>query len=140
MITLEIARLEEIEELHSLIPEFDPCDFAERIADKKHVLLLKALHDQEPAGYFVGYAKPEGEYYCWMVGVVPRYRRAGVWQHMLNHVEEQSRDKGFTRLSAGTYNSLPEMVTSLVKNRFFVVGVEAAKIPLENRIIFEKVL
>lgn len=137
------ATLPQAVEVHLAIPEFKertPGQLEERLNSKKSLILVAYLNGL-PAGYLIAYDKfGDGSLYCWMVGVIPAFRRQGVLGALMGHLERYAKSTGYTKLRIKTRNNRREMLAYLVKSRFYFTNVvqyphiEDNRIELERRI------
>ena len=141
---VKVAPFEDVFLVHCSIPEF--CDskyknrdyFTKRYCDKVH-LNLCVYEKNEPVGYSVWYEKEEdGSLYCWMVGVIPAFRRKGVLSLMMQFGEDWARKRGYSTLSIKTRNSRREMLSYLILHEYLVLEVEKWDTLIENRILLQK--
>ncbi len=145
-VILSEVSLAEVYRVHERIPEFTihfPYSldtFLERTKDKEMLALVASVQGQA-AGYMVGYDRDgDGSFYCWMTGVDPEYRRKGILQSMMTHMEDWSKAHGYHTLRIKTRNHRREMLSFLVKNDFLFIAIEPQADVTDNRILLEKKL
>ena len=141
--TLRPASFEEIAAIHNRIPEFTPetpAFFAGRCENRK-TLALAAFLNGEPAGYAVCYDRYEdGSLYCWMAGVLPDFRKNGVYSALAAAREAWAIENGFTALTIKTRNNRREMLRWLVNNNFDFIKVDKHDPLADSRIYLVKEL
>ena len=129
--------------LYHAIPEFDtpfgPAEIDQRLAHRP-VCALIAYSGGKPAGFKLGYGTEPELFYSWLGGVLPAYRQSGIAQRLLVAQEQWARAEGYHRLQVKTRNSFPGMLQLLIKNRYYVIGLEKKGPPLEYRLLLEKAL
>ena len=143
MITVKEEKLEIALEVHSHIPEFvetksDKIYFEDRYKGKKKIILC-AYQEEIPVGYLIAYDKYEdGSFYCWMAGVIPKYRKNGALTALMEHLFQHAKENGYTKIKIRTRNNRRKMLHFLVKNGFDFTKVERKERRQENRINLEK--
>jgi GNAT superfamily N-acetyltransferase len=137
-----VAPIPLIASLSASLPEFnDPYSaeaIAERLAGKLH-LSLAAYVDGEPAGFKLGYER-DGEFYSWLGGVLPQYRRSGVAKALAEAQEDWAREQGYTCVNFKTRNRHKDMLIFALKNGFQITGYEEREPLEESRIWLQKQL
>lgn len=128
--------------LSKLIPEFEQPygeeEYRKRL-DGARCLILVAYWQEEPAGFKVGYERPEG-FYSWMGGVLPAFRRKGIADALADAQEDWLRQNGYTHVELKTRNKHSAMLAFALKRGFSVVTTFAHENEAETRIILRKTL
>ena len=106
----------------------------------KEILLLGAFCEGEPAGYKVGYAISPTEFYSWLGGVLPVYRRQGVATRLRLEQEQWATESGYTSILVKSSNRFPAMLQLLLASGYQIVGYEDRDDPLSSKISFRKQL
>lgn len=128
--------------LSEAIPEFEKpygADEYQRRLDGVRHLILVAYWMQEPAGFKVGYERPDG-FYSWMGGVLPQYRRKGIAEALADAQENWARQYGYSHIELKTRRKHQAMLAFALKRGFDVVTTFAHKNDAETRIILRKTL
>ncbi len=147
-IAVKQSTIEEILRVNSKIPEFDKSEtqseFEERYKKKKHLLII-AYVNGKPAGYLIGYDNeqtPNGAksqtFYCWMTGVIPKFRNRGVLKKMMDFQDKWAKNNNYRKIRIKTRNTRREMLLYLVKYGFLIINAESIDKVKENRILLEK--
>lgn len=131
--------------INALIPEFlDDSGkaysleyFAKRIGRKVHLIIV-AYFDGDEAGYLLAYDHADRSFYCWMLGVIPDFRRKGILKALMDYFFEWAKDKGYTKIEIKTKNKRREMLAYLVKYGFLFITVIPAPNIEDNEILLEK--
>jgi len=134
--------LEEILQINKQIPEFKKDtieDFQERLKGKKSYLFGCYLDGKE-AGYLVGYKLNKNEFYIWMAGTIPRYRKKGVMKALMNKTEKLAKKEGYKKIKLKTRNTRRAQLINLVKRNYMFTSVEPFPKTEENRVYLEKEL
>lgn len=127
-------------EISDFNQKFTPNYFEDRYAGKNETILI-AYKDNKPAGYIVAYERDkDGSYYCWMAGVIPKYRRLGMLRLLMSHLEAHTKRLGYKSLKVKTRNNRRGMLAYLVNNGYNIIETSASDRLEENRILFIKEL
>ena len=119
---------------------YDEKYFKERIGNKKNLVLV-AYMGKISVGYMVSYNKfNDGSFYCWMAGVVPKFRKKGALTELMNYLEKWAKAQGYEKIKIKTRNNRREMLSFLIKNGFMFTRVEKREELKDNRIELEKQL
>lgn len=134
--------IEKVVEITKTITEFDqPYNqeyFEDRYQDKEHLILV-AYIDGTPVGYTVSYKKyDDGSFYCWMAGVNQKFRRLGILNKLMEYLYQWAKNHGYKKIKIKTRNNRREMLSFLVKSRFYFIEVETRSSIEDNRILLEK--
>ena len=126
------------------IPEFDKPVSAEAMLERigaAPALLLLCHVEDELAGFKLGYEKSPGEFYSWLGGVLPDFRKLGLAQSMLLTQEQWASEQGYSLLKVKTRNSFPAMLSMLVQNRYQIAAIQGEGVSLaEQKISLQKTL
>lgn len=135
------ALLKKVIELSAKLPEFsEPYPLAEyqkRLAQRPHLLLLSYVEGQL-SGFKLGYQLNESEFYSWLGGVHPDFRRFGLAKAMLLQQEQWARDSGYVRLSVKTRNRFAAMLMLLISQGYQLTGLESAADLSQNKLSLQK--
>ncbi|SQC93478.1 Glutathione transferase fosA [Cedecea neteri] len=142
-ITVRHASLEEILELYHRLPEFEDCrsvaDLQARLATNQTSQLIACVNGV-PAGFKLGYALSETEFYSWLGGVLPEFRRDGAAQALLVEQEKWTVEQGYRTLTVKTRNKFRGMVMMLLKNGYQLIEMEPKGDPDDYRLLLRKPL
>lgn len=141
-ISITVTPLDIVIKVHQKIPEFAPHiqekDFENRYTTKKK-LIITAYLNSTAAGYLIGYEHEEKDsFYCWMLGVIPKFRRKGILTAMMNYLEQWAKKQGYNKIKIKTRNNRYEMLIYLAKKGFLITSVKQKQKIEENRIFLEK--
>lgn len=124
------------------IPEFhnppEASEYEKRLNNNPHLILV-AFDGNRPVGFKVGYER-DGEFYSWMGGVLPSYRRRSLALRLAEKQEEWARRKGYKSVTFKTRNQHKNMLLFALKRGFNVVGFKEKGDVMTNRILLRKVL
>lgn len=142
-ITVREASLKEILALYHRLPEFEDCrseaDLQARLAGNQTSQLIACVNGL-PAGFKLGYALSETEFYSWLGGVLPEFRRDGVAQALLAAQEKWAVEQGYRTLSVKTRNKFRGMLMMLLKNGYQLIEMERKGDPADSRLLLQKSL
>ena len=139
-IVVKEAPIEEAVQINKCVTEFDPYpkEYFETRYKDKDTLIIAAYIDDKPAGYLVGYNVSDNEFYCWMVGVSPVFRRKGVLKALMDYQEKWAKKREYKKITIKTRNNLREMLAYLVAYGFYFTEVIQRPAVEDNRILLEK--
>lgn len=141
-IAIKEVPIEDAVKANLTIPEFEERynkDYFEDRYKNKETLIIAAYFGKKPAGYLIGYDRfSDRSFYCWMTGVVPKFRKKGILKAMMDYEETWAKNRGYNKIKIKTRNKRREMLIYLAKYGFYFTGVEAYPNIEENRILAEK--
>lgn len=109
--------------------------------DREELVVLLATWDGVPAGFKIGYALSEAEYYSAKGGVLPDYRRRGVARQLLYDLMARARRLGYHRFVYDTFpNKHPGMTVLGLAEGFEVVKAGYNAQHRDYRLRFQKAL
>lgn len=143
---IEIGTLDDVLQVDARIPEFDGRTtralLEERLAGKP-MLILIARAEGRPVAYKLGYAISDREFYSWLGGVLPEYRRKGIASELRQVQEAWAREQGYHCVRVKSMNRYPAMLQLLIASGYHIVGYEEnALVPAsgEGKILFKRTL
>ncbi|UJR09889.1 hypothetical protein I4U23_014111 [Adineta vaga] len=130
--------------LHQQIPEFQTQSstyeqLLERINNAKHPLILVAYVDNQPVGYLMGY-ECNTLFYIWLAGVLPMYRRHGIFVQLMNQTEQWAKKRNYNVLTIKTRNCFKSMLLFLISHDFKLMDIDKRHSVDSHRLILEKQL
>jgi GNAT superfamily N-acetyltransferase len=130
--------------VHQQIPEFQTDsttynELNERINNVKHPLILVAYVDNQPVGYLIGYER-YSSFYIWITGLLPNYRRQGIFVQLMDQVEQWAIKESYKSLTIKTRNCFKSMLRFLISNDFKLIDIEKKHSVDTHRLILEKQL
>ena len=139
---IRIGAVEEAYEVFLNIPELDRYLSLQEMKDKlsgEHLIIVAEI-EAHLVGFKIGYQKNTSEYYSWLGGVIPFYRRSGIAQKLLDFQEDRVKRSGFDYISVKSMNRFPSMLRLLIKNSYKIKEVEFFGDSERERIHFVKAL
>jgi len=97
--------------------------FSSRLQDKTPIIITATYQDQL-AGYKIGYKKSKDEFYSWLGGVVPEYRKMGIATKLRLFQEEWVLKAGYTKISVKSMNCYPAMLQLLIRGGYKINGYQ----------------
>jgi len=139
-IQVEEGSIEEAYAVSLFIPEFQPHytrdTWAVRLRDKVKIILIASI-DGKKAGCKVGYFEGD-EFYSWIGGVLPVYRKMGVATKLADTQEAMVRASGMSRIRMKTRNRFGDMLRFAQRRGFTITDVEEKGDPVNWRITLYK--
>lgn len=124
------------------IPEFvgppTEAEYEKRLKGVPHIILV-AFDGTRAVGFKVGYER-NGQFYSWMGGVLPSYRRRNIARHLAEAQEEWARKQGYKSVTFKTRNQHKNMLLFALRRGFNIIGFKEKGDVLTNRILLQKVL
>jgi GNAT superfamily N-acetyltransferase len=126
------------------IPEFDKLyskeKYGNRLKDSRYLIIIASYKDK-PIGFKIGYETPSKKlFYSWMGGVLPKFRKLGVAQMLMDYQEQWAKNNNYERILVKTRKKYLAMVKLLEKNYYYEMGTLPFEPKEESRILFEKKL
>jgi ribosomal protein S18 acetylase RimI-like enzyme len=141
-IEIKEGDIETVVALSQQIPEFvhphGVAEYHKRLTGVPHLILITSI-DNQSVGFKVGYER-EGNFYSWMGGILPDFRRLGVAQALADAQEHWAKEQGYPHITFKTRNSHKGMLVFALKNGFDIIGFEERTPIGEARILLRKKL
>ena len=141
-IIIRETEIGEVVVLSALIPELGDFPrekiYREKIAGKPNLILIAEIGGVA-AGFKVGYER-DGDWYSWLGGVHPEFRRRGVASLLADRQEEWAKAQGYPTVTFKTLNRLRNMLRFGMDRGFNIIKVEEYEDVLENRIWLQREL
>ena len=143
MIHIREGVFQECVDLSSKIPEFNSPykieEYKKRCAGEYLVLIAEI--DNQPVGFKIGYDRfNDGNFYSWMGGVLPKFRRMGVAYSLANFQEKWAVENGFSSILLKTRQKHDEMIAFSLNRGFIITEQPQITLVEETRIWMEKSL
>lgn len=134
----------QIVKISNQIPDFDQkfdANFFQKRCLGKNEVILVAYKNNKPVGYVLAYNRDkDGSLYCWMAGVVPKYRQLGMLKLLMEHLEAYAKRQGYQSLKIKTRNTWRGMLAYLINSGYNIIETTATDRIEQNRILFIKEL
>lgn len=96
--------------------------FSDRVAEKRNPMAVMAWRDQDPVGFKLGYERTHEEFYSWLGGVHPDFRRCGIANELLVLQHDWCRRNGYRSVSTEALNHNRAMLKLNLQHGFLIVG------------------
>ena len=130
----ELALLEETIFLEKPL-NFDKLKY--EFEGKNNLLIVLAKSSNKYVGFKVGFERRKKQFYSWMGGVIPQYRKQGIALELMNRQHSWLSEKKYKRVRTQTGNEFRNMITLNIKNGFDIMGTFLNR-KNKIRIILEK--
>lgn len=124
---IHLGTIDEVLEIDAQIPEFDGRTTSNKLITKltgKTHLILIASHNKQPIAYKIGYEISSSEFYSWLGGVCPNYRKKGVATQLRVQQELWAIDNGYRVISVKSMNRYQGMLQLLISSGYRISGYE----------------
>ena len=139
-ITIKEDKIKTIVRLSNQLPEFQnphgASEYHRRMDNVPHLILV-AYVEEKPVGFKVGYER-EGNFYSWMGGILPEYRKFGIAKKLAQYQETWATNQGYESVTFKTRNSHKGMLIFALKNGFNIIGFKERETVETNRILLRK--
>jgi ribosomal protein S18 acetylase RimI-like enzyme len=142
-IVIEEDSIEKLPEIHDMIPEFDHGSTLEgfmKIINHREFIFLVAKVDGKVVGFKFGYFQSPTEFFSWLGGVVPEFRRKQIAKKLAEEMEKRVREKGVKFIRMMTLNKFRNMLLFSISNGFKITGKKSGETVDENKIYLSKKL
>src|SRR5690606_32997333 len=104
-------------------PARETAFFERRIQGRTNPLILLAQVDGQPAGFAIGYENKPRTFYCWLIGTLPDYRRAGIASQLMEAMAAWARDNAYHIIRFECFNSQRPMLHLAISQDYDIVGI-----------------
>lgn len=118
-------------------PYRDQAFFERRLKGRLNPLLLLAQVDRRPVGFALGYENKPRTFYCWLIGVLPQFRRAGIASQLMEATGAWARDNGYKTIRFECFNTQRPMLHLAISQNYDIVGLRYDSDTDANLIILE---
>jgi len=121
-------------------PPHDAAFFTRRFLGRHNVLLLIAMREQDPVGFFAGFELKPSVFFAWLYGVVPDQRREGIASQLVDAVHGWATEQDYESIRFECHNQHRPMLHLAIARNYDIVGIRWDPDRGENLVIFEKSL
>jgi GNAT superfamily N-acetyltransferase len=114
--------------------------FRRRFASRRNIALLVAEVDREPVGFTIGFELTPTTFFAWLIGVLPRVRRAGVATQLFQAEQAWAKDHDYNMIRFECQNQHRPMLHLAITEGYDLVGIRYDTDTGANVVIFEKEL
>ena len=119
-------------------PAVDNEFFQRRFRARFNVTILVAVVEDRPVGFMIGFELTPTTYYCWIGGVMPDFRGAGIGTQLMQALIAWSHQHDYHILRFECQNQHRPMLHVAITEGFDLVGIRWDTSTSHNVVIFEK--
>lgn len=112
-------------------------DLVRRMAEKRKLLFVLALRNDEVIGYKIGYELNREQFYSWLGGVNPVYRKLGIATELMKRQHQFVEANAYHAIQTKTKNQCRDMLILNIKMGFNIIGTYTNQVG-DIKIILEK--
>ncbi len=139
--TIRRGSIDEVLLINAQIPEFDKTLTKDAIFARLNglePLALVACVGEQLVGYKIGYFISDSEFYSWLGGVTPQYRKNGIANKLREKQESLVAEAGISVVKVKSMNRFPGMLQLLLSNGYKIEGYEDKGNIDNSKILFRK--
>lgn len=121
-------------------PSRDRTFFERRLRGRLNPLILLAAIEGRPVGFAMGYENKPGTFYCWLIGVLPDFRRSGIASQLMEAMAAWSNENGYHTIRFECFNSQRPMLHVALSQNYSIVGMRFDRQTQDNLLILEHFL
>jgi len=118
----EKERLTQIYRLYEEIFQVPSTYVEERIEKVEQLLVLCAFDGEQLVGFKIGYEEKSDEFYSWIGGVHPNYRKKGIGTELMNMQHRMLIEQGYKTVLTKTKNKWRNMLILNLRHGFDIIG------------------
>ncbi len=119
-------------------PPHDEAFFRRRFLGRHNALILTAVVEGHPIGFFLGFELKPSVYFTWLYGVLPAYTRQGIASQLCEAAHAWAHDNGYAMMRMECHNQHRPMLHLAIKQKYDIVGIRWDSDRGDNLVIFEK--
>jgi GNAT superfamily N-acetyltransferase len=119
---------------------WDEANFLVTFRNHSRYFLLTATVDGQAVGFKLGYELDSEEFYSWLGGVDPEYRKFGIASLLMEEQHKWAKDNSYKFVQTKTKNKFRDMLRLNIKHGFDVVGCHASSVDKDLKIVLRKKL
>lgn len=139
IVMIGIRELPVIVELFGAVfrPGRERAFFERRLQGRLNPVILVAQIDRRPVGFAIGYENKPRTFYCWLIGVLPDFRRAGIASQLMEAIAAWARDHAYHTIRFECFNTQRPMLHLAINQNYDIVGLRYDSDNGQNLIILE---
>jgi len=118
-------------------PSRDRNFFERRFKGRLNPLVLLAQVDKRPAGFAIGYENKPRTFYCWLIGVLPDYRRQGIASQLMEALAAWAKENDYRTIRFECFNTQRPIMHLAITQNYDIVGLRYDSDNDKNLIIWE---
>jgi GNAT superfamily N-acetyltransferase len=111
--------------------------FERRLKGRTNPLMLLAQVQDRPVGFALGYENKPGTFYCWLIGVIPDFRRQGIAAQLMEAMAAWAGDHEYHTIRFESFNWQRPMLHLAISQNYDIVGLRYDRGANVNLIILE---
>jgi predicted GNAT superfamily acetyltransferase len=113
---------EQIRHLYETIFQTSAERMIEKMNKVENLLVLVAFKQDKVIGFKIGYENDSKEFYSWIGGVDPAYRKKGIGSTLMNMQHEWLKKRGYKIVTTQTKNKWRTMLILNLRHGFDIIG------------------
>ena len=109
---------EGVQAVHVLV--FDGTQLKREKLNRKNLVALVAIEDNQVAGFKFGYEHEDGAFYSWLGGVHPTFQRRGIAKALMEHQHKLVNELGYKLIRTYSRNEKMAMLILNLQSGFHV--------------------
>jgi predicted GNAT superfamily acetyltransferase len=130
---------EQIRHLYETIFQTSAERMMEKLNKVESLLIIAAFKQDKVIGFKIGYESDSEEFYSWIGGVDPAYRKKGIGSTLMNMQHEWLKKRGYKIVTTQTKNKWRAMLILNLRHGFDIIGTYTDE-KGEPKIILQKQL
>ena len=121
-------------------PRRDEAFFKRRFLGRYNPVIMTAIVDGNPVGFFLGFELKPSVFFEWLYGVLPHYRRQGIAAQLMDAANAWAKQHEYTSSRLECHNQHRPMLHMAIKAEYDILGIRWDPDRHANLVIFEKAL
>jgi predicted GNAT superfamily acetyltransferase len=113
---------EQIRQLYETIFQTSAERMMEKMNKVESLLVIAAFKQDKVIGFKIGYENDSEEFYSWIGGVAPAYRKKGIGSTLMNMQHEWIKKRGYKIVTTQTKNKWRDMLILNLRHGFDIIG------------------
>lgn len=101
---------------------FDGAQLKREKLNRKNLIALVAIEDEQVAGFKFGYEHEDCAFYSWLGGVHPAFQRQGIAKMLMEHQHAILKEKGYQLIRTYSRNEKMAMLLLNLQSGFQVIS------------------
>ncbi|MEK6799093.1 MAG: GNAT family N-acetyltransferase [Planctomycetota bacterium] len=112
--------------------------FRRRFMGRHNVTMMVAVVEDQHVGFIVGFELMPTTFFCWVCGVLPDFRRAGIATQLIQAQHAWAHDHGYGTVRFECNNQHRPMLHVAIREGYDLVGIRWDTASGANVVIFER--
>jgi len=119
-------------------PSQDAEFFERRFRGRHNVTTMLAMLEERHVGFIIGFELMPTTFFCWMCGVIPDFRRAGISTQLIQAQQAYAQEHNYSIIRFECNNQHRPMLHVAISEGYDLVGIRWDTNSGNNVVIFEK--